>query len=213
MITKLLEGIGSKLADRWIVAVFSPRVPVPAAGLAAWVWAHGGTAGWQELDDWTAARTGAELAVIVSLLLLGVVALAAGAQTLTLPVIRVLEGYVPARSGLLLQPLLARQRRQFHRLEIEYDRTAERLDDEPGVRFTLSRIEDAPAASWPTRVSDAHAIRERSRASETRPYHKYGLDPVRCWPQLWLVLPAATRDELSAARARSTMRRSPCCSA
>jgi hypothetical protein len=38
------------------------------------------------------------------------------------------------------------------------------------------------------------------RAAEHRPQEKYGLDVIICWPRLWLVLPEATKTELTQAR-------------
>ncbi len=38
------------------------------------------------------------------------------------------------------------------------------------------------------------------RAFEQRPLEKYGLDPLKCWPRLWLVLPDNVKDELYQAR-------------
>jgi len=38
------------------------------------------------------------------------------------------------------------------------------------------------------------------RAYELRPYEKYGLDALICWPRLWLLLPKHVREELQAAR-------------
>jgi hypothetical protein len=39
------------------------------------------------------------------------------------------------------------------------------------------------------------------RAAESRPTDKHGLDAVKCWSRLWLVLPETARTELTAARA------------
>lgn len=39
------------------------------------------------------------------------------------------------------------------------------------------------------------------RAAESGVEDKYGIDPVPCWPALWLVLPDETRTEVTAARA------------
>ena len=38
------------------------------------------------------------------------------------------------------------------------------------------------------------------RASESGIVGKYGIDPVRCWPALWLVLPDTTQRVVGAAR-------------
>ncbi len=39
------------------------------------------------------------------------------------------------------------------------------------------------------------------RSAENRPWDKYGLDAVICWPRLWLLLPEEVKKELSEARA------------
>jgi hypothetical protein len=41
----------------------------------------------------------------------------------------------------------------------------------------------------------------RLRSAELRPYTKYGLDAVICWPRLWLLLPDAVKKDLQEARA------------
>lgn len=38
------------------------------------------------------------------------------------------------------------------------------------------------------------------RAAERRPYHRYGLDAIICWPRLWLLLPEAVKKDLQAAQ-------------
>jgi hypothetical protein len=38
------------------------------------------------------------------------------------------------------------------------------------------------------------------RAAERRPYERYGLDAIVCWPRLWLLLPETAKKELQEAR-------------
>lgn len=46
----------------------------------------------------------------------------------------------------------------------------------------------------PTRVGNI------LRAAERRPYYRYGLDAIVCWPRLWLLLPEAVKQDLQAAQ-------------
>jgi hypothetical protein len=59
---------------------------------------------------------------------------------------------------------------------------------------TLRRVPAAEGARMPTSLGDV------LRAAELWPQVKYGLEPIACFPRLWLVLPEAARHELSAAR-------------
>ena len=38
------------------------------------------------------------------------------------------------------------------------------------------------------------------RAAGETPYYKYGLDPITCWPHIWLILPAETQEHLNSSR-------------
>ena len=63
-------------------------------------------------------------------------------------------------------------------------------------RIPTEANENAPTRRMPTTLGNI------LRAAESWPADKYGLDPVKCWPRLWLVLPDTARNELETARAR-----------
>jgi hypothetical protein len=203
---KLLEGVVGRLSERLVAAILSPAFSFLSVGLLAWLWAHGWVKGWASLTSWWTQRTTAEglAAVVIGLLI--VLLLGSLANALTTPVIRAMEGYWPPFLAPVAERLRSRQIAWVHRLEHDFQAAAAAADSSPTDESTLwrsTRAEDAlarfPADEFfvlPTRLGNT------LRASELRPYYKYGFDPVRCWYQLWLVLPEATRNEIAMQRAR-----------
>ena len=205
MDAKLLEGAAGGLSERLVAALASPPFAFLGVGLVAWLWRRGWGRGWAELTDWIGRWSTADAVVLIATSLLIVLLLGSLANAVSIPVIRVLEGYWPSWLGPVARPLARRQARRVRRLDKEFQRTsAVSLSDVRGrSAWNSTRAEDAMARYpveehllLPTRLGNT------LRASELRPYFKYGLDPVRCWFQLWLVLPESTRNEISAARAR-----------
>jgi len=68
--------------------------------------------------------------------------------------------------------------------------------DERALAAVEQRLHDLPAAAsvMPTRLGNI------LRAAEDRPRDRYGLDPVVCWPHLWLSLEQETQQELAQSR-------------
>ena len=103
MLTKFWEGLGGKLAEQWAGRVLTPAFIFWAGGLAAWVWGNLGgdirRKGWKAaLDQHDSVLRGLPAVVQVSLLiavLIGLVASALIAERITLPLVRLLEGYWP----------------------------------------------------------------------------------------------------------------------
>jgi hypothetical protein len=211
VLTDFWTGLGGKLAERWITLVFSPAFAFWAGGLAAWVWRYGrplvSTGGWKALlDRWAALLQGlpviAQAALVVGVLLVIVVSNLI-VQRLSVSVLRLLEGYWPRWLGWLRRPLV---RYRSSKIDRDNDRlrqlmargvsslTATELAD--FLRLDRQRRSSpAPKRRMPTRLGNI------LRASEDRPGDYYGLDAVVCWPQLWLLLPDAAKQEVSAARA------------
>src|SRR5687768_2624388 len=100
MLPALWSGIGGKMAEHWAAALFSPAFAFWATGLIAWSWSRGGSntglAGPVDaLIQSIAVLPAATQAVLAVFSLLVVTASGVAARQLTLPVLRLLEGYWP----------------------------------------------------------------------------------------------------------------------
>src|SRR5687768_13777886 len=112
MLGTFWEAFAGKLAEQWAARLLSPALVFWAGGLAAWLWSK--PDGWRAaadeynrtLEDVSAAG---QVGVLIGALLL-MLGSAALADRLTLPVLRVLEGYWP---GWLTAPLLSRRRERL----------------------------------------------------------------------------------------------------
>lgn len=191
-----MTGLGLSLGGR-LVDQLAPRVLTPAFGfwaagaLAFWAGGHGRA--W--LDGLSDLSTVAQLALLVAVLSL-IAGSAIAVEHLTLPVLRFLEGY-----WAVSKPLRVRQLRRLARAD---DRlqvlSGKAFRGEPAGRHELAEVEqrlhDLPAADevMPTRLGNI------LRAAENRPRDRYGLDPVVCWPHLWLCLDENAREELAESR-------------
>ena len=52
MLTKLMEGVGDKLADKWIASLLTPAFLFWAGGLLAWI----SKIGWETMEKWLLVR-------------------------------------------------------------------------------------------------------------------------------------------------------------
>lgn len=211
--TAFWDAAAGKLAERWF-----------AAGLAAsvyWLalcvlWGLGTGRPRRE-----AARLLRDLGTLeageqVALLLVGLVVLAGSSllvQQVTLPALRLLEGYWPRWAEPMSRRLRERRVRRVAAYEGEADALLRRHlglaaadGAEPpldrGELARLGRLEDE--LRWTPRAERmlATPLGNVLRAAETEPLDKYGLDPMVLWPHLWTVLPDVLRQDLAAARRR-----------
>lgn len=194
------EELAKTLADRW-AAVAAPAVAFWAAGAGAYLLAHDDA--WAHFRDWFEELDGAlQLAVVAAALAL-VAASAAGIEWLVRPATHALEGYWPGLSR-VQRRLNRRRAARLARAEKRWDELVdpvasgaaswEERQEFAAADATLRRVPAAEGARMPTSLGDV------LRAAELWPQLKYGLEPIACFPRLWLVLPEVARQELSAAR-------------
>jgi hypothetical protein len=195
---KFLEGFSGNLADEWIKTLFTPAfVFWLGGGLAAlqrWGW-DAAVVEFQKLQE--------PLPLVLGILVLLTVA-ASGfvVQQFDFTVLRLLEGYWPGWLTPLAGWLVKGQRRRFKRIDQQLQTlnrqglaTVTPQEREAYIQADLDLGEFPELGRLlPTRLGNI------LRAAEDHCAAKYGLDAIICWPRLWLLLPEATKTELSQAR-------------
>ncbi len=196
MLTPFWSSISGKLADRF-VALSAPALVFWLGGLLAWSYGHGGIHELTRPATWLGQKSAFTQAVVLVVILAGVAASGLVVSRITMPVLRLLEGYWPVRPARLtrirnalitgLQEKAATQdaawQAQAPQVLPPAMPTPEQLARFARLSRAMRRRPLAPYLFMPTRLGNL------LRAAETRPFVKYGLDSVVVWPRLWLVLP------------------------
>jgi hypothetical protein len=191
--TKFWERTASSLSNRLFAA--------GGSALVFWAWAL--TVWSIRQGGWSYARVTLQplfeqqaVAPLLALIVAVVVIVSASSlvvERLTLPVLRLLEGYWPRLAQRVRKWLVERWQAKLESLSSSLEDDA----DSP-VRLTSAEVrmwrfptgEDV----MPTRIGNI------IRGGERRPWYWYGLDAVIVWPQLWLILPKQARSDLTQSR-------------
>ena len=203
MSAKFLEGAGSKLAEQWVSNLLTPAFVFWSSGLLAYIDRHG----WQPIATlFPDAKLEALQIGIIGAILTLIYLSALIVQRFDTEILRGLEGYwYPGLRKLPILTLLRKHHiKKRDRLLTQWQRLDEKLEKQTLAstdRAELVRI-DRKLRQYPTDPTDflpTH-LGNILRAAERRPYDRYGLDAIVCWPRLWLLLPESARKELQEAR-------------
>ncbi len=206
MSAKFLEGFGGKLAEQWIANLFTPAFIFWSGGLLAYIHRNG----WDSLARHFPDSKLEPLQVSILAIVLIVVLLSSlFVQRFDTEVLRGLEGYWYGIFRRLGKPIL--QRATDRQIKQRNDALAQWRSLYPKHKAQqLAANDRAEFVRYDRKLRQFPILEEDFlpsrlgnilRAAERRPFNRYGLDTIVCWPRLWLLLPDGTKKDLLESRA------------
>ena len=219
MWTSFLQGLGAKLAERWLVAVLTPAFgfwgiglvallchddkSLQGWGLASLIPAHSHVLHVPFPQDLRGLSTERQIAFLVGgLLVVGISA--AIAQRFLVPTLRLAEGYGwPSWLDFFRMKLVRRKAEAVEHATVQRDTLLKKdfdamtIDQRRDLALLYQLLRRSPSKDrvLPTKLGNV------MRAAEDLPEKKYGLNALVCWPRLWLLLPNDAKKELTGSRA------------
>jgi len=209
--SKFLEALAGKLAERWLTLLVLPGALYLAVAIAATRLGH---VHWYRIDllrhDLTriAAEPAARSPGTIALALAGLLAAAAVAGIVNQALGSLFRGmwFAPSR-GPLTRALTRRRARRWNTADQRFREVTvaageAQLAGEPGTADLIRQAEERAAARNAiglVRPTRPFAAGDRMAAVDQRVLDRYALDLTSAWPRLWLVLPDATRSALQEA--------------
>jgi hypothetical protein len=200
MLVSFWQRLGEGLAGEWSARTLTPAFAFWGGALLAYNQRYGWD-GFRQFLNQVEPVLG--VTILVGLLFLLTVSTML-VQWLTLPLLRLIEGYwlwpfreLRVRLIDRLNRTLVEKENQLGKLADKYEaRTASLLEAEKYARLEteLDQYPLDPNLRLPTRVGNI------LRTAEEYPWRCYGLEITTTWPRLWLALPESVQEELNTAR-------------
>jgi hypothetical protein len=173
MLAAFWSGLGREFAKQWAARVLTPAFVFWAGGLAAIWWhdhgqgvrAHGWANELSATATWPHKLPGVAQGLLIVAALLVVAASALAAERLTLPLLRLMEGY-GWRPQWLRDRLIASRRRRYQRWAARVEQLA--------TRQRLGTLE--PEEFWELAGLEAHPLADTTRLRELRKRRADGFD-------------------------------------
>ena len=198
MMTRFWDKLTEGLAEGWNTRLLLPGVAFLALGLLAFIDYFG-----MDVLTFLLYRLDTTIGILLAVIgLLFIVLSGWAVQRLSLPVLRMFEGYWPKPLSRLSRILANRSARAIAKKRARRQELSSRFDQLSGDERAEYNILDAELPNYPKlneHFLPTH-LGNLLRAAEEYPNLRYGLEMSVVWPRLWLLLPDITRNELGAAR-------------
>jgi hypothetical protein len=227
---KILDGFGSKFAEKWVATLLTPAFVFWLGGFVTVVQ----KGGWPVLlKEFTRHPELIQVAILIGCLSIVTVS-GFVVQRFDLATLRFLEGYwhpLLCQKGIQryqkIREQLRKDSQKLRNKEANRKRLQQRLKNKidslgadvltpkrkklylqlnksiftPIEQIKLVQIRQS-LREMPTAYADLMPMRLGNllRAAERQPLNKYGLDAIICWSRLWMLLPEAVRKDLQEAR-------------